>query len=63
MQNYFWQPVELVVPQRVPSPDKVQRCKSGVGRPPEPAHQVFKGIVYVLRTAAPVEGAARGVFR
>jgi transposase len=46
----FWQRVEPLVPQRVPSPDKKYVRKPGAGRPPKPARQVFEAIVYVLRT-------------
>ncbi|WP_169200595.1 IS5 family transposase [Aromatoleum buckelii] len=46
----FWQRVEPLVPQRVPSPDKQYLRKPGAGRPPKPARQVFEAIVYVLRT-------------
>jgi transposase len=48
--DQFWQRVEPLVPQRVPSPDKQYVRKPGAGRPPKPARQVFEGIVYVLRT-------------
>ena len=50
MTDAFWQRVEPLVPQRVPSPDKKYLRKPGAGRPPKPARQVFEAIVYVLRT-------------
>ena len=50
--DQFWQRVEPLVPQRVPSPDKQYVRKPGAGRPPKPARQVFEGIVYVLRTGS-----------
>lgn len=35
------------MPQRVRSPDKEYQRKSGAGRPPKPARQVFEGILLV----------------
>jgi transposase len=46
----FWQRVEPLIPQRAPSPEKKCLRRPGAGRPPKPARQVFKAIVYVLRT-------------
>ena len=46
----FCQRVAPLVPQRMPLPDKKYPRKSGAGRPPKPAQQVFEAIVYELRT-------------
>ena len=48
--DQFWQRVEPLVPQRVPSPNKQYVRKTGAGGPAKPARQVFEAIVYVLRT-------------
>jgi transposase len=46
----FWQRVEPPIPEEGPLPNKTYLRKTGAGRPPKPAREVFEAIVYVLRT-------------
>jgi transposase len=46
----FWERIEPLIPVRERPTTKEYMRKSGAGRPPKPARQVFEAVVYVLRT-------------
>ena len=50
VSDEFWEKVGPLIPQPQRDPNKQYRRRSGGGRKPLPARQVFAGIVYVLRT-------------
>jgi transposase len=50
VSDAFWAKVEPLIPVVTRPEGRQYRRKSGVGRPPMPARQIFSAIVYVLRT-------------
>ena len=50
VSDAFWKKTEPLIPQPQRDQGKSYKRKTGAGRKPLPARQVFSGIVYVLRT-------------
>lgn len=50
VSDAFWAKVEPLIPVVTRPEGRQYRRKSGAGRPPMPARQIFSAIVYVLRT-------------
>lgn len=50
VSDAFWAKVEPLIPVVTRPEGRQYRRKSGAGRPPMPARQIFFAIVYVLRT-------------
>ena len=50
VSDALWNRIEPLVPARKRQPGRTYQRKSGAGRKPMPARQIFSAIIYVLRT-------------
>ncbi len=50
VSDEFWTKIEPLIPDRQRPEGRVYERKTGAGRKPMPARQIFSAIVYVLRT-------------